>query len=199
MDRIIARKTGVVELIFDVPPDIDSAAALTRTRSIEVVKPNRQFWLDQRREDPRFMVVRNQFIQRQMRLDSSKSLSEIEIEFDQMHADSDGDGFSNLYERAFGMDSLGFDSRSGGPKQIRGSQGGPKLSFIRFTNPFDSTGENFTYLIESSQDMINWTTANVDLVNQVEVAEGVERVTYTAKSSNNDSNTLFLRVRIVGQ
>ena len=105
MDRIIARKTGVVELIFDVPPDIDSAAALTRTRSIEVVKPNRQFWLDQRREDPRFMVVRNQFIQRQMRLDSSKSLSEIEIEFDQMHADSDGDGFSNLYERAFGMDS----------------------------------------------------------------------------------------------
>ena len=51
------------------------------------------------------MAVRNQFIQRQMRLDSSKSLSEIEIEFDQMHADSDGDGFSNLYERAFGMDS----------------------------------------------------------------------------------------------
>ena len=47
--------------------------------------------------------------------------------------------------------------------------------------------------------MINWTTVNVDLVNQVEVVEGVERVTYTAKSSNNDSNTLFLRVRIVGQ
>ena len=122
MDRIIARKTGVVELMFDVPPDIDSAAALTRTRSIEVIKPNRQFWLDQRRNDPRFMAVRNQFIQRQNEIDGSKSLSEIEIEFDQMHADSDGDGFNNLYERAFIMDSWALIQGQGAPNKSHTSE-----------------------------------------------------------------------------
>ena len=81
------------------------------------------------------------------------------------------------------MDSLAFDTASGGPKQVRTLQDGPQLSFVRFTNPVDSTGENFTYLVESSEDMVNWTTANTRLINQVEVAEGMQRVTYTASSS----------------
>ena len=58
MDKIIARKTGVVDLVFDVPPDDQFASALTRTRSIEVTKPNRQSWLNQRRNDPRTPLSR---------------------------------------------------------------------------------------------------------------------------------------------
>ena len=195
-DKFIARKTGVVELTFDVPPDDNFASALPQTRSIEVKKPTRGNWLENRRKDPRYSMVRNQFTKRKLRLNQNYTNDEAVVEFDLNSADSDGDGYSNLFERALGMDSLAFD-RTEGPRLIRGASVPPIISFVRYQNPIEATGENFSYIVESSSDMVNWKTANVFLSSKIEIGEGVERVSYSANESNHIQKPLFLRVRIV--
>ena len=57
----------------------------------------------------------------------------------------------------------------------------------------------FSCTAKSSLDMINWSTANVRLVNTVEVAQGMVRVTYAADPAFKNSNAIFLRVRVTGQ
>jgi len=72
----------------------------------------------------------------------------------------------------------------------------PSISFIRYSNPLLSTGEEFSYLIEQSTNLLTWTSANVDLVSRVYLGEGQERVTYVLSGSADNLKTNFLRLRI---
>ena len=91
------------------------------------------------------------------------STEQAEQEFDSDHFDSDGDGYSNLFERATGMDSLGFDQFNA-PRLLQSEKGKPRISFVRYTDPLSATGEDFQYLIEESVDLRSWVPASVVLL-----------------------------------
>jgi len=194
--KIVARKPGEVTLTFYLPEDEEFAQAVNRTRKVEVIRPTKDAWINNRKNDPRYASLKNKYLSRK-RLSASPMISEESLitEFDNDQADSDGDGYSNLFERALGMDSLGFD-RSGGPSMMVREDHKPSISFIRYSNPLLSTGEEFSYLIEQSTNLLTWTSANVDLVSRVYLGEGQERVTYVLSGSADNLKTNFLRLRI---
>ncbi len=193
-NKIIARKTGTVTLSFDVPATTEYAAAVTLFRTIEVVAPTKNAWLTMRRNDPRYANLKQKFINRRINKMPEWTSAQAEYEFDLGHVDSDGDGFSNIYERALGMDSLAFD-RFGGAQQINPINGKPTISFVKYKDPLSSTGENFEYIIEQSNNLKVWNPASVSLVSRIDIGDEMERVTYRSTSSKVDP-VMFLRLRI---
>jgi len=194
-NRIIAQKTGTVTLYFDIPATSEYAEAITLSRTLEVVNPTKEAWINMRKNDPRYNKVKENFISQRLSQMSSWTSEQAEYEFDLSMADSDGDGYSNLYERALGMDSLGFD-RHGGSQQVKTIHGKPSISFIRYKDPIASTGEDFEYRIEESTNLRVWKTANVRLVSTIEIGEDMEQVTYQSTSSSIQPSN-FLRLRII--
>ncbi len=116
-------------------------------------------------------------------------------EFDSDHFDSDGDGYSNLFERATGMDSLGFDQFNA-PRLLQSEKGKPRISFVRYTDPLSATGEDFQYLIEESVDLRSWVPASVVLQNNINIGGGMERRTYQAEEPFQSGVQKFLRLSI---
>ena len=193
--KIIAQKTGTVTLSFDIPASAEFAAANTISRTLQVINPTRDAWLAIRKNDPRYSQVQQAYINRRLNKLNSWSTEQAEYEFDQNHSDSDGDGFSNLFERALAMDSLSYD-RNGGFQQIKTSDGIPSISFLKYKDPLSSTGENFEYQIEESNNLRIWTPASVRLTSTIDIGDDMERVTYKSNSAANNS-VLFLRLRVV--
>ena len=76
---------------------------------------------------------------------------QISYEFDADNFDSDGDGYSNLFERATGMDSLSFD-RQNMPLLSKSPEENSNI-FCSYSNPLSATGEQFDYIIEESIDL----------------------------------------------
>ena len=70
--------------------------------------------------------------------------------FNSDNYDSDGDGVSNLIERAFGGDSLGNDARESRPAPVKTNDGKEYLSFTRYTSDFQSD-MGITYIVEKVQ------------------------------------------------
>ena len=69
------------------------------------------------------------------------TIDQVSHEFDADNFDSDGDGYSNLFERATGMDSLGYDQQNA-PLLTESPEGRPRISFVRYSNPISATGED---------------------------------------------------------
>jgi len=196
-NKIIAHRTGVVTLSFNVPEDENFAAALPRIRTVEVVKPTKEAWLENRRNDTRYPQLKERFINNRLNNHSSVTTEQAAYEFDLDNFDSDGDGYSNLFERATGMDSLGFDSQNA-PHLLNPENGKPGISFTRFTNSFSSTGETFQYIIEETFDLRSWRTVSLTSENSkvIPIGGGMERVIYFAEESPRGNTQPFLRLKI---
>ena len=174
------------------------------SRAVTVVRPSKRAWRDLRRGDVRYDVLRQRFARR-MAASKGLALAEAAAVFDEDYADSDGDGLSNLFERAIGADSLGRDDWRHLPFRPRGSDGRQRISFIRHKNPMSTAGEDFRYNVERSDDLRSWSTSGVELERLVDLGGGMERATYVAldgpsggrrtRQATNNSKT-FLRLRI---
>ena len=78
--------------------------------------------------------------------------------FNRDDQDSDGDGLTNLEERAFGGDSLMSDQRSNKPSAIRKGDGYEYITFKRYQDAFNTGDDRIEYIVETSRDLRTWTS-----------------------------------------
>jgi hypothetical protein len=189
-------------------------AAADVIREVKIMKPSRKAWLEERRWDTRYDSERDKFAKRilakkqlngldDLNGDSSIDVADARLLFDSDGFDSDGDGVSNLLERAFGGDSLTSDRRMVLPRIIKKKDGKQRITFLRYQVNMNTEG--IQYVVERSKDLRRWTSAGIvqlDLNGGAagkgkDVGGGFERVVYessgTAKAGGGKQ---FLRVRI---
>ena len=101
--------------------------------------------------------------------------------FDSDAYDSDGDGVSNLLERAFGGDSLSNDSRDILPKRFTKGDGREYIAFSRYNSEFNTGDDQIEYIVETSQDLRTWDSSGAELVSgsATDLGGGMEPVSYT--------------------
>ena len=127
-------------------------------------------------------------------------------------SDSDGDGMSNLLERAFGGDSLGPDDKRITPRALPSTDDKQRITFVKYDD--DSNEEGIEYIVEVSTDLRTWKeydpndeTASGPGIKQVdingvtdgkgaEIGGGMERVVYETVNKVADGQQQFLRLRI---
>ena len=123
--------------------------------------------------------------------------------FDEDSSDSDGDGMSNLLERAFGGDSLGPDDKRLTPRRLPATNGKQRISFLQYQDSFNDEG--IEYIVEVSSDLRTWTTAGVSQVDLdsgtvgvqgADMGGGMERVIYQTDAAVANGQKQFLRLRI---
>ena len=116
--------------------------------------------------------------------------------FNSDNYDSDGDGVSNLIERAFGGDSLGNDSRANRPAPVKTNDNKEYLSFNRYNSDYQ-TDMGIEYIVERSADRRTWSTTGVEQHGTaVDLGGGMERVVYRTTTATTAGNTQFIRVRV---
>ena len=168
-----------------------AAAAIERT--IKIKKPGKSAFFEERRMDSRFDAKKAKFKQRFPGLSDDKA----SYLFDSDGYDSDGDGLTNLEERAFGGDSLGNDSRSVAPKKI--SKPGDRKNYITFTrykDSYNSGDDRIEYIVETSSDLRTWSSSGVTLDSTVDVGGGMERAIYKTNTDRPTNGQQYIRVRV---
>ena len=167
-------------------------AAQSVSRTVKIKKPSKSVFFEERKQDARYDDVKNAALSR-MGISGEKATAL----FDSDNYDSDGDGVSNLLERAFGGDSLGNDSRENRPAPVKTSDGKEYLSFTRYTSDFQSD-MGITYIVEKSSDRRTWTTTGVEQVTSAttDLGGGMERVVYRTTAATSAGSTQFIRVRV---
>ena len=142
-----------------------------------MVKPSKENWKAFRKQDVRYSMLKDRFAKRM--LSSGMDVDYSGKVFDEDYIDSDGDGYDNIFERALGLDSLGTDSPYHLPMQyIDPVDGLQRISFIRYENPLDATGEDFRYIVEQSDNLRTWTKSGVVEEVTQELGGGMERVIF---------------------
>ena len=120
--------------------------------------------------------------------------------FNEDYSDSDGDGYSNLFERAIGSDSLGPDRPQDHPIQLLGPDNRQRISFVRYKDQNGSTqisaGERIFYHVEQSDNLQTWSNSGLDLERSIELGGGMERQIWVISSTLPAVNKRFLRLRI---
>jgi len=201
-------------------------AAAPIIREIKIKKPGKSAFFDERRYDDKYDTMRNKFAARMLKRmgnklddfdgDGDSDIEDAKFLFDSDHFDSDGDGVSNLLERAFGGDSLSNDRRSALPRTINKKDGKQRLSFLKYMNAYNDEG--IDYIVERSTDLRTWTrwtpatqgaTSGIKLLNisgnpannangaGKELGGGMERVVFeTHQTATAAGGKQFLRVRI---
>ena len=109
-------------------------------------------FFSERRMDDRFDTKRNSFVSRMTARKGISGEKAMRL-FDSDNYDSDGDGISNLMERAFGGDSLTNDSKSIMPRAIRKKDGYEYIVFSRFSDAYNSGDDKIEYIVETSRDL----------------------------------------------
>jgi hypothetical protein len=188
---------GVDEISFTITASqsgnsqFHAAADIDRVFTIK--KPGKKAYYEERRSDLRFEPKKQKFKVRFPGISSEKA----DYLFSSDSYDSDGDGLTNLEERAFGGDSLGNDSRSVRPKKI--SKPGDRknyISFTRYTDDFNSGDDRIEYIVETSSDLRTWSTSGVSLDSNVSIGGGMERVIYKTNSDRPAKGQQYIRVRL---
>jgi hypothetical protein len=200
--RVIPRKSGTVTLTFNSPGNAFFVPAEPQTKSFTVVEPSRSVWKAFRRGDVRYQNITSRFSSRL--LSRNPGLTQVEALkiFDEDYTDSDGDGYSNLFERALGTDSLGPDRRHDLPMQPLHGDNRQRISFIRWkadpatNSTYSNVGEVFEYHVEQSDDLETWETAGVVLEQVVDLGGGMERATYVTSDPLPSGQRKFVRLRI---
>ena len=177
-------------------------AAAPIERKIKIKKPTKNSFFSERRMDDRFETARNTFTSK---MSSFKSITgeKAKALFDSDNYDSDGDGVSNLMERAFGGDSLSNDAKTIMPRPIRKKDGYEYIIFTKFSDAYNTGDDKIEYIVETSRDLRTWHgTSSAEGAQQmgtaVDVGGGMERVVYRSKKTRTaDGNTQqFIRVRV---
>jgi hypothetical protein len=170
-------------------------AAQSVTRTFKIKKPSKSVFYDERKVDARYDSVKTDAL---ARIAAKKGISgeKALALFNSDNYDSDGDGVSNLIERAFGGDSLGSDSRANRPAPVKTSDGKEYLSFTRYSSDYQAD-MGIEYIVERSTDRRTWTTSGVEIVGSAtDLGGGMERVVYRTTSATTAGNTQFIRVRV---
>jgi hypothetical protein len=191
-----------VTLSFDSPGNAFFVKADSQTRSFTVIEPSRSVWKVFRRGDVRYSDIISRFTDRLLARDPSLTQVEARKIFDEDYSDSDGDGYSNLFERALGTDSLGPDRRHDLPLQPLLGDNRQRISFVRWKaiglnqSTYASAGELFEYHVEQSDDLETWDVTGVVLEKVVDLGGGMERATYVTTDALSTGQKKFIRLRI---
>jgi hypothetical protein len=187
---------GTVTLTIEAPGNALFVPAEPVTRQLTVIEPSKEAWRLLRRGDVRYDGTRERFVRRLIARDPVLSLSDAQKIFDEDYSDSDGDGFSNLFERATGSDSLGPDNWKHLPFRPRLIGGNQAISFIRFKSPLATAGEDFKYHVERSKDLRTWNANGVSLKRTIDLGGEMERVVYETDAPLPSGGRNFRRLRI---
>jgi hypothetical protein len=171
-------------------------AAQSVTRTVKVKKPSKSVFFEERKADVRYEDVKTDAlsrIQSKMGIGGEKALAL----FNSDNYDSDGDGVSNLLERAFGGDSLSNDAGDTLPKPIKKQSDGKEyLTFTRYNSTYQND-MGLQYIVEKSTDLRTWTTSGVELVGSAtDIGGGMERVVYRTTAATSAGTTQYIRVRV---
>jgi len=196
-NRVVPVGIGSVDLTITASGNAHYIPAEPVTRSLTVVKPTKANWLAFRRGDVRYDGTRERFVRRIMAREGISEANATKV-FDEDYSDSDGDGFSNLFERAIGSDSLGPDNWKDLPFRSRlNTNSNQAISIVRFKSPLATTGENFQYHIEKSTDLRTWTSSGFkSSPHRVNLGAEMERVVYETDAPLPSGGRNFLRLRI---
>ena len=179
------------------------AADLERT--IKIKKPGKDAFFEERRSDDRFDSKKTAFKTRMALNPKFSGISDDKAArlFDSDNYDSDGDGVSNLLERAFGGDSLSNDGKSVLPRAIRKKDGYEYLMFNQYSDDYNSGDDKILYIVETSRDLRTWypsTSAEgaEQIGTAVDLGGGMERVVWRSKKTRTaDGNSRqYIRVRV---
>ena len=167
-------------------------AAQSVSRTIKIKKPSKSVFFEERKQDARYDSVKNDAL---TRIASKRGISgeKALALFNSDSYDSDGDGVSNLIERAFGGDSLGKDSREAKPTPIDKNDGNQYIGFNRYDSTYQAD-MRIEYIVEQSSDMRSWsnvTDVAGNLDSTTDLGGGMERVVYKTTNSNK-----YIRVRV---
>jgi hypothetical protein len=196
-NQIIALREGNVSLQFDVPESQNYVAAETQIKILPVVRPTKDAWLAYRKNDVRYNRILDRFSSRLTA--RGVDLAESTEVFDEDYSDSDGDGFSNLFERSMGLDSLGPENPEYLPLKVKDTTDGRQgISFIRYKTPIQTTGEDLRYIVEKSINLRTWTRIGVthDISRDIDLGGGMERVTFYTDEPLRRGGKNFLRIRV---
>jgi len=124
--------------------------------------------------------------------------------FNRDDQDSDGDGLSNLEERAFGGDSLMGDKRTAKPRAVRKNDGYEYITFKRYQDDYNTGDERIEYIVETSRDLRTWypntdsTNGPIQIGNSIDLGGGMEKVVFRTKQTrtHNGGKQQFIRVRV---
>jgi hypothetical protein len=177
-------------------------AALSVDHIVKIKKPGKSAFYEERRLDSRFDTKKAAFDTRMARM--GKSGDKAAYLFNRDDQDSDGDGLSNLEERAFGGDSLMGDKRTARPQAIRKGDGYEYISFKRYQDAYNDGDDRIEYIVETSRDLRTWTTDSdstngpLQVGNAVDMGGGMEKVVYRSRQrrTDNGGKQLYIRVRV---
>ena len=199
-NQIIPLKEGIVNLTFNAPGNSSFVAAETISKSITIISPSKSAWRIFRKGDVRYYKTEERFIQRLLLRNALIGEIQGKKVFNEDYSDSDADGYSNLFERAIGSDSLGPDRPQDIPFQPVSYDNRQRISFIRYRDENGSTlisaGEVFNYHVEQSDNLQTWTNFGLQLERSIDLGGGMVRQTWVVSESLPASAKRFLRVRI---
>ena len=154
-----------------------------------------------RKSDVRYTGIQDRFIDRLMLKNPLLNVIESKKVFNEDYSDSDGDGYSNLFERAIGSDSLGPDRVQDFPVLSISEDNRTRISFTRYKNDgistINSAGEIFMYKVEQSIDLQTWSQSGIILERSVDLGGGLERQTWVTSAGLSGQSRRFLRVRVL--
>ena len=199
-NQIIPLKEGIVNLTFNAPGNSSFVAAETISKSITIISPSKSAWRIFRKGDVRYYKTEERFIQRLLLRNAFIGEIQGKKVFNEDYSDSDADGYSNLFERAIGSDSLGPDRPQDLPFQPVSYDKRQRISFIRYRDENGSTlstaGEIFNYHVEQSDNLQTWSNFGLQLERSIDLGGGMVRQTWVVLESLPASAKRFLRVRI---
>jgi hypothetical protein len=199
-NQIIPIMEGSVNLTFNAPGNQSYVAADPVTRSINIIAPSKRAWRIFRKGDVRYFKTEDRFIERLLLRNPLIGTVQGKKVFNEDYSDSDGDGYSNLFERAIGSDSLGPDRPQDHPTQPLNPDNRQRISFVRYKDQNGSTllsaGEIIFYHVEQSDNLQTWSNSGLELERSIELGGGMERQIWVVSSTLPAVNKRFLRVRI---
>jgi hypothetical protein len=199
-NQIIPLKVGTALLTFYAPGNASFVVAESDSKSINIVAPSKQVWRQFRQGDVRYQGIQGPFINRTLLRNPLLDTIQARKIFNEEYSDSDGDGYSNLFERAVGSDSLGPDRLQDLPVQPILPDNRQRISFIRYKSDGNSTlysaGEVFFYHVEQSDNLQTWSKSGLELERKVDLGAEMEREIWVTSQSLPASSKRFLRVRV---
>ncbi|NDB65803.1 MAG: hypothetical protein EB168_09070, partial [Euryarchaeota archaeon] len=167
-------------------------AAQPVSRTFKLKKPSKSIFFEERKQDARYDSIKTEALSRRMPagVTGAKAIAL----FDSDSYDSDGDGVSNLLERAFGGDSLGNDSRDAKPAPIIKDDGYEYITFTRYDSDYQND-MGLEYIVEESSDLRTWSTVS-SAQSTTDLGGGMERVVYRTSSTTPSGSTQYIRVRV---
>jgi len=199
-NQIIPLGLGSVTLTFSAPGNESFVTASPISKTMEVVSPNKQIWRQFRKGDVRYSKIQDRFFRKTLLRNSNLNSEQVKKVFNEGYSDSDNDGYSNVFERAIGSDSLGPDRKHDLPIQLNYSDGRQRISFVRYKATGGSTlstaGEVFLYHVEQSENLQTWSKSGLVLEKSIEIGGGMVRQIWVTAPNLPKAGKRFLRLRV---